>query len=128
MILKSLKFERRLREKGLNMESGIDVVFDFSEEASEGVVAIGIELPLFLDVILLVSLAYLVDSEENVDHAHSFFLLLLIEDCFGGEKGKERKGKRGKMREERKRLCLFLTLCSCLSLFLYWWLVRTNEA
>lgn len=44
--------------------------FEGGVEASEGVVAMGVEFSLFVDVILLVFLADGIDTEENVDHAH----------------------------------------------------------
>lgn len=51
-------------------ESFVDFGFNGSVEASEGVVAMSIEVTLFLDIILVVFLANVVESEENIDHGH----------------------------------------------------------
>ena len=55
------------------MKSRFDFGFDGGVEVSEGIVAVGIEVALLFDVVLVVLLAYLVDAEQNVDHAHFFF-------------------------------------------------------
>lgn len=46
------------RETEKNQEKGLDFVFDMGVEASEGIVAEGIEFALLLDIILVVFPAY----------------------------------------------------------------------
>ena len=44
--------------------------FDSSVEASEEVVAIGVELALLIDVVFVIFLTYVIHAEENVDDGH----------------------------------------------------------
>ena len=75
------------------MKSRFDFGFDGGVEVSEGIVAVGIEVALLFDVVLVVLLAYLVDAEQNVDHAHFFSFFWsppLFFDFLGGiEKARE---------------------------------------
>ena len=52
------------------MNSRFNVSFDAGVEASEDIVTGGIEVSMLVDVVLVEFLAYLIDSENNVDHAH----------------------------------------------------------
>lgn len=73
------------------MKSSFDFGFEGGVEVSEGIVAVGIEVALLFDVVLVVLLAYLVDAEENVDHAHFFVCFL------GGDRESSRMNRsRGK--------------------------------
>jgi hypothetical protein len=54
------------------MKSSVNLILDEGVEASVGIVAVGVELALLLDVVLVVLLANLVDAEENVYHTHIF--------------------------------------------------------
>jgi len=60
--------ERKGRE--WNIESRLNAGINSGVEASEEIIAIGIELALLIDVVFLIFVAYVVHAEENVDDGH----------------------------------------------------------
>lgn len=74
------------------MESGFDLSFKGGVEASEGIVAGGVEFTLLVDVILVVLFADGVDAEEDVYDAH--FLGILVEKIWKIEGNDERRRRR----------------------------------
>lgn len=79
------------------MKSRFDIGFNGGVEASESIVTEGVGVAVLVDVVLVVSFANLVDSEENVDHvaAHLlFFLFFFFSLLFGWNcAGREIEGK-----------------------------------
>lgn len=69
--IKTAKQQKDNREGSrLDMKSRFNVSFDAGVEASKGIVTVGIEIALLVDIVLVEFLAYLINSENNVDHAH----------------------------------------------------------
>ena len=99
------------------MKSRFDFGFDGGVEVSEGIVAVGIEVALLFDVILVVLLAYLVDAEQNVDHAH-FFFFFWSPPLFFGFSWRDRESSRmnrlrGKRIKKERSFFRIGGCCSC---------------
>ena len=61
----------------MDLESSFDLGLEGSKEASKGILRGGLEGTLLFNVVFLVFLAYVVESEHNIYHAH-----LLLFNCF----------------------------------------------
>jgi hypothetical protein len=94
------------------MKSSFNLSIEGGVEVSEGIVAVGIEIALLFDVVLVVLLAYLVHAEQNVYHAHfltpttTFFPL-------------ERKRERMERRWDQKKKLIFGLVFLALLFFVF---------
>jgi len=70
-----------VREKETNTKNCFDVGINGGEEAREGIVAGSADLTVFVDVVLVVLFANLVDSEDDINDRHIYKLLLLLVEC-----------------------------------------------